>query len=142
MPQKLKTFEFKSFGSGKKHDWATLLDGSIYQLTKGEDYDCEDQTMRMMAYKAGRTMGKQVKVAACEGGVVIQAEDATEEQIAEWNVTAEATKAKQKEKRDAAKAEKEAGKGADTTQASAARENTAPAKPAAKAPPVTPVKKK
>lgn len=90
----LKTFEFKSFGgAGSTHDWDTLLDGKIYQLEEGTDYECKTSTMGMMARTRARSRGMLLKTSVVEGGIVIQASPASEEQIAEW-----ATKDEEREK--------------------------------------------
>lgn len=128
----LKSFEFKSFGTASKHDWDAILDGKTRQLDKGTDYDCEDQTMRMMAYKAGRKLGLAVQVASVEGGLVIQASPATKEQVAEWRKA----DAESKTKATAKRAEKSAAKKAEKNGQPAAAETpkTEPAKPTAPTP--------
>jgi hypothetical protein len=81
----LKSFQFKTgVGKGGTYDWETLLDGKIRQMTEGEDYACKPQTVRMMAMKQGRKRGKVVHINKVEGGLVIQAEDASADQIEAW----------------------------------------------------------
>lgn len=98
--QKLKKFEFKSAvaAEGSTYEWDKMLDGNIYALTEDEDYTCKATTFGTLARSAAKKRGKTLKINKSETGLVIQAQDATEEQKAEW--------AK-------AKADKKAGKGND-----------------------------
>jgi hypothetical protein len=71
----LKTFEFPEEGTGTRasYDWEKLLDGKIYQLEEGKDYQCKTTTFATLARGAAKRAGKGVKVAKVEGGIVIQA---------------------------------------------------------------------
>ena len=100
----LKKFEFKSFGADSEYDWDKLTDGGIYQLEAGTDYKCKDATFSTLARTAGRRRGKTVKVGSVDGGLVIQAEDATRDQIAKWAEQDAANAVKKAEKKAAAAA--------------------------------------
>lgn len=82
----LKKFEFKASGIKAIYDWDKLLDGSIYQLTKGEDFNCNTQTIRMMSYKQAEKRGMGVRVSVDDGEdvetptVVIQSYEMTPEE--------------------------------------------------------------
>ena len=80
----LKKFEFKEFGGRSTYDWDKWLDGGIYQLEEGSDYTCKTQTLRMLAAKQARRLGKTVRTAKVENGLVIQAVEASDEQKAAW----------------------------------------------------------
>lgn len=81
--QTLKTFEFKDrvASSGVKHDWDKLLDGKIYKLYHGDDYNCKTGTISMMARARAKKRGLLIKVNkftegegdAKKEGVVLQA---------------------------------------------------------------------
>jgi hypothetical protein len=80
----LKSYEFPATVGNGTHDWDMLLDGKIRQLEEGKDYSCKASTFRMMAYKQGRKRGMAVRVAAVDGGLVLQAKAATKEQLGLW----------------------------------------------------------
>ncbi len=69
----LKSFEFTSGGAKGSYDWDKLLDGSIYQLEEGKDFQCEVNTLISMARKQAKKKGKGLRTQKVEGGVVIQA---------------------------------------------------------------------
>jgi hypothetical protein len=85
----LKSYEFAEAVGKAVYDWDTLLDGKIRQLEAGTDYQCKDATFGMMARKQGRKRGKAVRVGKVEGGLVIQAVEASEEQLAKWKAEQE-----------------------------------------------------
>lgn len=90
--KELKTFDFKS-STRSYYDWEKILDGGIYELIEGQDYHCSYNTMNTLARSRGKIRGKSVRVAknADNTGCVIQAFDASPEQIARWE-KARATK--------------------------------------------------
>ncbi len=71
----LKSYEFKSSGSrnGRTYDWDKLMDGKIYQLEEGKDYECKQQTVLMMARTQAKKRGMRLRGTKVEGGVVLQA---------------------------------------------------------------------
>lgn len=43
----------------RRHDYNAILDGSTWELVKGEDYDCLTKSMRSMLYaEAGERRGR------------------------------------------------------------------------------------
>lgn len=91
----LKKFDFGTAGARSTHDWETILAGGIVQLDSGTDFECKDATMSSLIRNQARKQGKTVKVRNVEGGLVVQAEEASKEQKAEW---AKADAAKKKAK--------------------------------------------
>jgi hypothetical protein len=64
MPQVLDSYEFPetvAFGHSS-YDWDTLLDGKIYQLKQGEDFECKMQTMALLTRKNAKKRGFKVRV--------------------------------------------------------------------------------
>jgi hypothetical protein len=80
----LESFEFTAPVGKAEYEWDKLLDGGIYQLAEGDDYHCKTATFRVMAAKQARKKGNIVRVNKVEGGLVIQAVEATAEQLAKW----------------------------------------------------------
>lgn len=77
--KKLKTFEFPEFGGGKAtYEWPKLLDGTIWELAEGTDYTCKTQTFVALARATCKKLGKTLRAAKTETGVVIQATAKTE----------------------------------------------------------------
>ncbi len=71
----LKSFEFpETSGAIKaKYDWKKLLDGGIYHLDEGKDFQSKPANFIMMARSRGKKLGFIVKATKVEGGVVLQA---------------------------------------------------------------------
>ncbi len=93
----LKKFDFpttRTGGGTSQYDWVKLLDGSIYQLEAGKDFTANVKTVGMLARKQAKKRGKKVKLAtpAAEEGqpilLILQAYDATPEEIAAWAAAA------------------------------------------------------
>ncbi len=78
MAEKLKSFEFKS-RSNSTYDWDKFLDGSIYKLAQGKDFECDPKTINTMVRKQANARFKKAKVSvdAEAGTVIIQAVDMT-----------------------------------------------------------------
>jgi hypothetical protein len=80
MPEKLDTFEFTNHGSGGKYDWDTFLDGSIYKLVRGTDFEAKPSsfltTVRKQADKRKMTVNSQI---VDDNTLVIQAMPAPSE---------------------------------------------------------------
>jgi len=75
MAKKLDSYEFRSFGtSGSSYPWDDWADGSIWQLTKGEDFTAKPQTVAQQARKWAKANGFKVHVSAEKDGdkVVLQ----------------------------------------------------------------------
>lgn len=97
----LKKFEFKQSVGKALYDWDKLLDGGIYELSKGEgkDFTCNTQTIRMMAYKQAEKRGLGVRVHVIDGEeietptVTLQAYEMTAEEKEEKQKNREARKA-------------------------------------------------
>jgi hypothetical protein len=88
--KQLKKFEFPVSTRGRQSyiDWEKILDGNNYLLTRGEDYQCQDDTLRTLIYRQARLRGKTVRMAEFEkgkeGALVIQAQDASPDQLKLW----------------------------------------------------------
>lgn len=59
MAKKLKTFPLPP--KGVRIDWESLIDGSVYELTKGVDFSSEIETARSSAFQAARNRGLKVR---------------------------------------------------------------------------------
>jgi hypothetical protein len=99
----LKSFEFTESTVGRAiYDWDKILSGKIIQLEEGKDYTVNSDTVRALAYSQAKRRSLKVKVAAVEGGLVIQATPMTEEE----KQAAKEADAKRKANKEAKKAEK------------------------------------
>jgi hypothetical protein len=58
--QKLKDYQFR--GRGSTYDWDTILDGSIYRLTAGEDFTCASRSLNHMARNEAKKRGGRARV--------------------------------------------------------------------------------
>lgn len=74
MAEILEDFEFRSQGYSK-YPWDLWLDGQIWKLVRGKDYDCASSSMRAGAHLAGQARNKKVRTNMTSDGdaVVIQA---------------------------------------------------------------------
>lgn len=109
MAETLKTFDFGSDRS--EYDWDTLLNGKIYKLKQGEDFQCKTITFSTLARSSARRRGLSLNTSTEGDSIVIQAVEASEEQKTAW-----AEQDAQK------KAKKEAEKAASNGQAEEAEE--------------------
>lgn len=133
----LKKFEFKGRAEAI-YDWAKLLDGGIYQLDSGEDFECKIGTMMMLVRTRARKNGKTVQVTKTEdgNGIVLQAHVASDEQLEAWKTQDAARKVRNAAKRAAGQPE-ETEEEAETeteTEEEAVEEEAPPAPPAKPAP--------
>ena len=73
MAKQLDDFDFRMRQCNA--DWSAWLDGSIWELTKGEDFDCEARTFVTRAHSNARSKKRKVKTRVLDGGmrVVLQA---------------------------------------------------------------------
>jgi hypothetical protein len=61
-------------GRPDMYPWDEWFDGSIWKLTRGEDFDATTNSMRMMTYKNGERRGIKVKTSIQdENTLLIQA---------------------------------------------------------------------
>lgn len=74
----LKTFDFALSGRSR-YDWDTLLDGTIYQMTEGEDFDCKVNTLTTLLRDRAKKRGKRVQISVGEGVVTFQATNLEQE---------------------------------------------------------------
>lgn len=68
MPQTIKELPKTSRGREKKYDFSKLYDqslekGTVFVLVRGEDFDCEVQSIRQLIYREVAERGKSVKSA-------------------------------------------------------------------------------
>jgi hypothetical protein len=62
MPKVLAKFEFPHGGrKGIEYDWDSILDGKIYQLVQGTDFDVEPKTFVGAVARAANEKGMRVK---------------------------------------------------------------------------------
>lgn len=110
----LEAFEFTGRGGKGSYDWSKILDGGIYKLDKGSDFECEVGTFALMARTNAARKNKNIRISQDEkaGTVVLQAYAMTDEEKQEN----QAKLAAQKEKAAAKRAEKR-GNGANQTTA-------------------------
>jgi len=75
MAEILENYEFIGPGSGK-YPWDLWLDGQVWKLVEGTDYDIGIASIRSCAVAAGRTRNKMVRTnVIMEGkGLIVQAE--------------------------------------------------------------------
>ncbi len=55
------------------YPWDTWLDGRVWKLTKGPDFECECNSLRGAAYAAAARAGVTVKVTVDGDHVILQA---------------------------------------------------------------------
>jgi hypothetical protein len=74
MAEILEDYEFIGAGSGK-YPWDLWLDGQVWKLVRGTDYECTSSSMRTSAQQVGKTRNKNVRTnMIMDGkGIVIQA---------------------------------------------------------------------
>lgn len=62
MPKTLKTFDFPHGGrKGIVYDWDSILDGSIWQLEQGTDFDADPKTFVGAVARAANAKNMRVK---------------------------------------------------------------------------------
>ncbi len=59
--------EFPGGPTRGKYPWDQWLDGSVWQLQKGQDYDIGTPSMRAAASRAAKAAGKKVRTRARKG---------------------------------------------------------------------------
>lgn len=85
MAKKVQDFDFSRSGSRPtKYPWEEWLDGSIWRLEKGEDFDVDTESFRSSVGTAADRLGKVARTAVPEDGVVVvQAYELSAEEKAE-----------------------------------------------------------
>ncbi len=71
MATTLESYDFKV--TRGKYPWEEWLDGSIWRLSKGEDFQCEPATFRSSAISKAKRLGINLKSSVAGDQVVIQA---------------------------------------------------------------------
>ena len=71
MAKKIRTFP-EQIGRPETYPWSDWLDGGIWELVKGNDFDCEAKSFRHSAYSAASRAGVSVRVAVSDDTVTIQ----------------------------------------------------------------------
>ena len=69
MAKRLDNFDFGS--SGNSYDWNRWADGTIWELTKGEDFQSKPQTAAQQARKWAKAQGMRVRVSAEKDGTKV-----------------------------------------------------------------------
>lgn len=73
MAEKLDKFEFLKRGFAPKYPWDTWLDGSVYRLTRGEDFQCKVSSMRSAARQIAFRRGLHIRTSVSDNSLTIQA---------------------------------------------------------------------
>lgn len=72
--QSLDSFEFSARNTRRSmYDYDTLLDGRIWKMTEGVDFDCKKSSMVFLIRKEAKRRNIEVKVANVPDGIVLQA---------------------------------------------------------------------
>lgn len=58
--QELKDYTFRT--GGGRYDWDTILNGKIYRLTAGEDFDCVPKSFNLMVRSQAKRRGGKARV--------------------------------------------------------------------------------
>jgi hypothetical protein len=95
----LKKFEFKQVAQSK-YPWDKILDGGIYELSEGTDFDCSTRNMTGKVRSAARKKYKTVKLSASETAktITLQATDMDAEQRASEDARRAGVKARKAER--------------------------------------------
>lgn len=59
--RKIERFDERKRITKEKYDWAKLLDGSIWELQPGIDFECSPQTFQSCAHRAAKKRNLTVK---------------------------------------------------------------------------------
>lgn len=71
MAQKLEDFDFRLNTQRGSHDWDRLLDGSIWRLVQGDDFNCTTESMRKMVYQRAWKKGGSAHTDMSEKGILV-----------------------------------------------------------------------
>jgi hypothetical protein len=72
MAEVLKKFEFEMRGRPTKYPWDRWLDGRIWKLERGVDFQPEPQNFRQCVYSAAYSRNKRVRVSFTDTHCVLQ----------------------------------------------------------------------
>ena len=72
MAEELESFDF-STGRKAKYDWDKFLNGSIWKLTSGKDFDTSPSSMRCTIFAAAKRRGLNVRSSVRKDDVIFQA---------------------------------------------------------------------
>lgn len=70
MAKKLENFEFKR--TGTSYPWHEWMDGAVWGLTPGVDFDCTTAAFRVSCYGSAKSRGGTVKTVMDNGTLAIQ----------------------------------------------------------------------
>ena len=59
-------------GGKPKYDWEMLFDGQVWQLDRGEDFDCIPANFRSSVYRAAKVRGIKARVKIAGSTVYVQ----------------------------------------------------------------------
>ena len=76
----LKTFEFPDNARSSKHDWQTIMDGTIRELTQGVDFSGKAKWFKVQCRLQAKKKGLKVRVHADDTKVVVQFYDPNAQQ--------------------------------------------------------------
>lgn len=69
----LTQFDFQTrSGRTSKYPWDTWTDGSIWEVTRGDDYKSQSQTFRSILHSQATKIGKKVRANVSDDRVVFQ----------------------------------------------------------------------
>lgn len=57
MAERLESFTFKHGGGKDAYPWDEWMDGTVWKLVRGEDFDCPARTFQTRAHMAARHRG-------------------------------------------------------------------------------------
>jgi hypothetical protein len=62
MARTLKRFDFpERHAANSRYPWDQWLDGQIWQITRGEDFDISTESMRVRLYPAAKARGGSIR---------------------------------------------------------------------------------
>jgi hypothetical protein len=78
--EKLDSYDFSQVRPGRQgvHKWSEWLDGSVWKLKRGEDFQSKPTSMRQQIKSAARDRGLEVDVDSPEDGVLVMQARAVE----------------------------------------------------------------
>lgn len=66
-------YQWKTNFRAEKYPWDQWLNGKVWKLVQGEDYDVSSTSIRAAIYAAGTRLRKKVKIETHENFVIVQA---------------------------------------------------------------------
>lgn len=58
-----------------KYDWHKWLDGQVWKLVKGEDFEVAVASFKQAAKQAAKSLGKELKMTSTDKHVIVKAFD-------------------------------------------------------------------